>query len=104
MQGVEGWPFRAVADAKIAPHAAEVDELARDWQKAELAHGGRPAGALYLGDVGEEAFERAKATWRDVASGPNSANRHLLLAGEVKPELLRLGLTAVEPTVVGPTV
>ncbi len=94
-------PYEALAPWRAATHAVDLDAYAREWQRSALENGGQPGGVVYLGEMDEQAFAAAKASFRSTVEGARNARKHLLVAsrpggagGGISYE--RLGLTAEE--------
>jgi len=86
----------ALAPWKAAMYAAESDAYARAWQRGEFQHGARPSSVVYLGDLDEEAHDKAVAEYEASVAGPENAGRSLLVSGATQAKVERLTLSPAE--------
>lgn len=94
-------PLGCLAPWKAARHAVDMDAYAREWQRSSYKNGATPSGVVYLGDMEEQQFSAAKASWRATMQGPANAGKNLLVAsppgsGSRAASYVRVGLTAEE--------
>lgn len=93
-------PLGCLAPWKAARHAVDMDAYAREWQRSSYKNGASPSGVVYLGQMEENAFAAAKASWRSSMQGPENAGKNLLVAsppgGGTPVSYARVGLTAEE--------
>lgn len=95
------YPHPTVAWASQSPlqaasFAADLDTYAKTWQAGELRNGPGANGIVFLGDLEEDQFTQTVAALRQETDGPRNARRNAFTSGTVRPEFVRLGLTAVE--------
>ncbi|MFJ1698178.1 phage portal protein [Streptomyces sp. NPDC088252] len=93
-------PLGCLAPWKAARHAVDMDAYAREWQRSSYKNGASPTGVIYLGQMEEQQFIAAKASWRSSMQGPANAGKNLLVAsppgGGTPVSYARVGLTAEE--------
>jgi HK97 family phage portal protein len=89
-------PWASQSPLQAAQFASDLDTYAKHWQKGELQNGPGANGIVFLGDLEEDQFTSTVAALRQEIDGPRNSRRNAFTSGTVKPEFVRLGLTAVE--------
>lgn len=88
--------WKALAPWKAAMAAAELDAHARTWQESEFVNGAQPSNVVYLGDLDEPTYLKAKAEFVTQVQGPGNAGRSMLTAGPIPAKVQRLSMTPAE--------
>jgi HK97 family phage portal protein len=91
-----GSPWAALPPLAAAGHSVELDAYARAWQRGEFKNGAKPKHVVYLGDLGEDAYNAAVENWRSQVEGHRNAGKSLLLASPEPSKVDRLTMTPEE--------
>lgn len=93
-------PLGCLAPWKAARRAVDMDAYAREWQRSSYKNGASPSGVVYLGEMEQEQFAAARASWRSSMQGPENAGKNLLIAsppgGGTPVSYARVSLTPEE--------